>query len=165
MFGTSFRAACGHAAKARSVNQALCRSVNGTLSTVGTSDLDRFPTPAIETLSAWGAELTMAAATHLSPRVCDAVSIALQGHGVGFETTGIDHRGTTGRKRLWRLHSRANAREGATAIPQVVEQATSAAKLSSSPNPSVQGELVTFTAKVTSPTTAPVVCDAPVPQA
>ena len=37
-------------------------------------------------------------------------------------------------------------------LNQVVKETTSAARISSSPNPSVQGEAVTFTAKITSPT-------------
>jgi hypothetical protein len=40
-------------------------------------------------------------------------------------------------------------------LNQVVQQTTSAATLSSSPNPSTQGELVTFTAVITSPTAVP----------
>lgn len=41
-------------------------------------------------------------------------------------------------------------------LNQTVQQTTSTATLSSSPNPSTQGELVTFTAKITSPTVAAV---------
>jgi len=40
-------------------------------------------------------------------------------------------------------------------LNQVVKQTTSAATLSSSPNPSTQGQTVTFTAKITSPTIVP----------
>jgi len=40
-------------------------------------------------------------------------------------------------------------------LNQVVKQATSAATLTSSPNPSIQGQAVTFTAKITSPTVVP----------
>jgi hypothetical protein len=40
-------------------------------------------------------------------------------------------------------------------LNQTVMQATSTATLSSSPNPSTQGEAVTFTAKITSPTATP----------
>jgi hypothetical protein len=40
-------------------------------------------------------------------------------------------------------------------LNQVITQTTSAATLTSSPNPSTQGEAVTFTAKITSPTTTP----------
>lgn len=40
-------------------------------------------------------------------------------------------------------------------LNQTVNQATSTATLSSSPNPSIQGQSVTFTAKITSPTTTP----------
>ena len=40
-------------------------------------------------------------------------------------------------------------------LNQVVAQATSSATLTSSPNPSTQGQSVTFTAKITSPTTTP----------
>jgi hypothetical protein len=54
------------------------------------------------------------------------------------------------------LGNATNAGSTSAIVTQVVEQATSGAALSSSPNPSVQGQLVTFTAKVTSPTTAPV---------
>lgn len=41
------------------------------------------------------------------------------------------------------------------ALSQVVKQTTSAATLTSSPNPSTQGQAVTFTAKITSPTVVP----------
>ncbi len=40
-------------------------------------------------------------------------------------------------------------------LNQVITQATSTATLTSSPNPSTQGESVTFTAEITSPTTTP----------
>ena len=40
-------------------------------------------------------------------------------------------------------------------LNQVVKQATSTATLNSSPNPSTQGQAVTFTAKITSPTVVP----------
>jgi Bacterial Ig-like domain (group 3)/FG-GAP-like repeat len=40
-------------------------------------------------------------------------------------------------------------------LNQVITQATSSATLTSSPNPSTQGQSVTFTAKITSPTTIP----------
>jgi hypothetical protein len=40
-------------------------------------------------------------------------------------------------------------------LNQVITQATSTATLSSSPNPSTQGQAVTFTAKITSPTATP----------
>jgi hypothetical protein len=40
-------------------------------------------------------------------------------------------------------------------LNQVVKQTTSAATLSSSPNPSTQGQAVTFSAKITSPTVVP----------
>jgi hypothetical protein len=42
-----------------------------------------------------------------------------------------------------------------TVLNQVVLQATSTATLSSSPNPSTQGQAVTFTAKISSPTVTP----------
>jgi len=38
-----------------------------------------------------------------------------------------------------------------TALNQVITQATSGATLTSSPNPSIQGQAVTFTATITSP--------------
>jgi uncharacterized repeat protein (TIGR03803 family) len=41
------------------------------------------------------------------------------------------------------------------ALNQVIQQATSAATLTSSPNPSTQGQAVTFTATITSPTVTP----------
>lgn len=40
-------------------------------------------------------------------------------------------------------------------LNQVVQQATSVATISSSPNPSTQGQAITFTAQITSPTTKP----------
>jgi hypothetical protein len=40
-------------------------------------------------------------------------------------------------------------------VNQVVNQATSSATLTASPNPSVSGQSVTFTAKITSPTVTP----------
>jgi Bacterial Ig-like domain (group 3) len=40
-------------------------------------------------------------------------------------------------------------------LNQVVLETTSAARLTSSPNPSTQGQAVTFTAKITSPTVTP----------
>jgi hypothetical protein len=40
-------------------------------------------------------------------------------------------------------------------VNQVVQQATSSASLTSSPNPSTQGQIVTFTAKISSPTVIP----------
>jgi hypothetical protein len=40
-------------------------------------------------------------------------------------------------------------------VNQVVQQTTSAATLTSSPNPSTSGQSVTFTAKITSPTVTP----------
>lgn len=50
----------------------------------------------------------------------------------------------------------ANHLPSASAVlNQVIEQTTSAATLTSSPNPSTQGQAVTFTAKITSPTTVP----------
>jgi hypothetical protein len=51
-----------------------------------------------------------------------------------------------------------DANNGPSASPilnQVITQATSSATLTSSPNPSTQGQSVTFTAKITSPTTIP----------
>jgi hypothetical protein len=48
MFGTSFRAACSHAAKARSTNQSFRRSANGTISTVGSSIRDRLSAASTE---------------------------------------------------------------------------------------------------------------------
>ena len=42
-----------------------------------------------------------------------------------------------------------------TVLNQVVLETTSAATLTSSPNPSTQGQAVTFTAKITSPTVIP----------
>jgi hypothetical protein len=51
-----------------------------------------------------------------------------------------------------------DANNGASASPilnQVITQATSSATLTSSPNPSTQGQSVTFTAEITSPTTTP----------
>jgi hypothetical protein len=48
-----------------------------------------------------------------------------------------------------------NAPSTSAILSQVVQQATSASTLTSSPNPSTQGQAVTFTAKITSPTTVP----------
>jgi hypothetical protein len=48
-----------------------------------------------------------------------------------------------------------NAPSSSTILNQVINQTTSAATLTSSPNPSTQGQSVTFTAKITSPTTVP----------
>lgn len=45
-----------------------------------------------------------------------------------------------------------HARSTSAILNQVVKQTTSAATLSSSPNPSTQGQAVTFTAKISSPT-------------
>jgi len=49
----------------------------------------------------------------------------------------------------------ANLGSTSTFVNQVVFQATSKAALTSSPNPSTQGQAVTFTAKITSPTVIP----------
>jgi hypothetical protein len=49
----------------------------------------------------------------------------------------------------------SNASSASPILNQVINQTTSAAALTSSPNPSTQGESVTFTAKITSPTTTP----------
>jgi hypothetical protein len=46
----------------------------------------------------------------------------------------------------------ANLGSTSAVLNQVVQQTTSAATLTSSPNPSVQGQAVTFTATITSPT-------------
>ncbi len=48
-----------------------------------------------------------------------------------------------------------NSPSSSTVLNQVINQTTSAATLTSSPNPSSSGEAVTFTAKITSPTTVP----------
>jgi len=48
-----------------------------------------------------------------------------------------------------------NASSTSPILNQVITQTTSAATLSSSPNPSTQGEAVTFTATITSPTVTP----------
>ncbi len=48
-----------------------------------------------------------------------------------------------------------NAPSNSAILNQVINQTTSAATLTSSPNPSTQGQTVTFTAKITSPTTIP----------
>ena len=48
-----------------------------------------------------------------------------------------------------------NARSASPILNQVVTQTTSAATITSSPNPSTQGQAVTFTAKITSPTATP----------
>lgn len=45
-----------------------------------------------------------------------------------------------------------NARSTSPVLNQVVTETTSAATLTSSPNPSTQGQAVTFTPKITSPT-------------
>jgi len=49
----------------------------------------------------------------------------------------------------------ANLGSTSTVVNQVVLQTTSSAKLTSSPNPSTQGQAVTFTAKISSPTVVP----------
>jgi hypothetical protein len=49
----------------------------------------------------------------------------------------------------------ANLGSTSTVLNQVVLQTTSAATLTSSPNPSTQGQAVTFTAKISSPTVTP----------
>jgi hypothetical protein len=49
----------------------------------------------------------------------------------------------------------ANLGSTSAVLSQVVLEATSAATLTSSPNPSAQGQAVTFTAKITSPTVTP----------
>jgi hypothetical protein len=49
----------------------------------------------------------------------------------------------------------ANNPPSASAVNQVVLEATSTATLTSSPNPSTQGQAVTFSAKITSPTVTP----------
>jgi hypothetical protein len=49
----------------------------------------------------------------------------------------------------------ANQGSTSVALNQVVLETTSAATLTSSPNPSVQGQAVTFTAKISSPTVIP----------
>jgi Bacterial Ig-like domain (group 3)/Beta-propeller repeat len=49
----------------------------------------------------------------------------------------------------------ANAGSTSAVLNQVIQQATSTATLTSSPNPSNAGEAVTFTAKITSPTVVP----------
>jgi hypothetical protein len=49
----------------------------------------------------------------------------------------------------------ANLGSTSAVLNQVVQETTSAATLSSSPNPSTQGQAVTFTAKITSPTVTP----------
>src|SRR5882762_4914170 len=48
-----------------------------------------------------------------------------------------------------------NSASTSAVLNQVVRQATSAATLTSSPNPSTKGQAVTFTAKITSPTATP----------
>ena len=48
-----------------------------------------------------------------------------------------------------------NVPSSSAILNQVINQTTSAATLTSSPNPSTSGEAVTFTAKITSPTTVP----------
>jgi hypothetical protein len=48
-----------------------------------------------------------------------------------------------------------NAKSTSAILHQVVRETTSAAKLTSSPNPSTKGQAVTFTATITSPTVAP----------
>ncbi len=49
----------------------------------------------------------------------------------------------------------ANLGSSSAVLNQVVRETTSAATLTSSPNPSTQGQAVTFTAKITSPTMTP----------
>jgi hypothetical protein len=49
----------------------------------------------------------------------------------------------------------SNASSTSAVLNQVIQQATSAAKLTSSPNPSTPGQAVTFTAGITSPTAEP----------
>jgi len=49
----------------------------------------------------------------------------------------------------------SNLRSTSTPLTQVVLQATSTATISSSPNPSTQGQAVTFTVRITSPTVTP----------
>jgi hypothetical protein len=49
----------------------------------------------------------------------------------------------------------ANLGSTSTIVNQVVLETTSKATLTSSPNPSTQGQAVTFTAKITSPTVIP----------
>jgi len=49
----------------------------------------------------------------------------------------------------------SNLGSNSAILNQVVKQATSSATLTSSPNPSIQGQAVTFTAKITSPTVVP----------
>jgi len=48
-----------------------------------------------------------------------------------------------------------NLKSTSVVLNQVVKQTTSTATLSSSPNPSIQGQAVTFSAKITSPTVVP----------
>jgi hypothetical protein len=49
----------------------------------------------------------------------------------------------------------ANVRSSSTVLNQVVLETTSTATLTSSPNPSTQGQAVSFTAKISSPTVIP----------
>jgi ribosomal protein L30E len=49
----------------------------------------------------------------------------------------------------------SNLGSTSTVVNQVVEQTTSKATLTSSPNPSAQGQAVTYTAKISSPTVIP----------
>jgi hypothetical protein len=49
----------------------------------------------------------------------------------------------------------SNLRSTSNVVNQVVRQTTSAATISSSPNPSTPGQAVTFTARITSPTVTP----------
>jgi hypothetical protein len=53
------------------------------------------------------------------------------------------------------LGDASNARSTSPILNQVVNETTSAATLTSSPNPSTQGQAVTFTAKIASPTVTP----------
>jgi hypothetical protein len=92
------------------------------------------------------------------------VHLSWDGYGVGTATLNASGVATLTRSNLnadsypivAEYQGDANNGPSASAIlNQVINQTTSAATLTSSPNPSTQGQAVTFTAKITSPTTVP----------
>jgi hypothetical protein len=116
--------------------------------------------------STYGQKVTWAATVTSSGPIAPTGRVNFTSDGVGIGTAVLNASGVaTFSKRYLNASAfpviavytgdASNLRSASAIVNQVVQQATSVATISSSPNPSLHGQAVTFTAKITSPTVIP----------
>ena len=127
-----------------------------------TTTLASSPNPAV-----YGQTVTWTVRTTTSGALTPTGEVSLKGGGYSFGPITLNASGVAALTKLTLnvasyplaavyAGDATNAGSTSAILTQVVEQTSSTATLTSSPNSSTQGELVTFTAKITSPTVNPV---------